>query len=362
MKEHDSKKIFINSKLNKEKNNLIIFINYKHDTDINPLTLDIKFHIILDEDFPHSQPVVNCLSNFVFPTIFDNRNLLFSIIKHNWSKDSSINEIIDAIPYFILRVSENCLLDTLVYYGEYHIDKIYDINEFLLNDEINLFRCYQYFANKKNLTKTKKDRYIILTDVYFLLFDPIEQYKNLAKLLFWGDIRQLSNFRCEEIKEERCDSLILEWKNGKQVQISFEFTFKDLSIKEFVEVSLSKIESITKKYKMFQDDIWKFGEVNNTFNFSNKDYLLNLISIKEKIYKTKKSYILINELITLYNKIIEILSINNDAAYKDFLIKLQNLLNDKETQDKMKNETNLIYGDHNDHENIRSQENEIDKY
>jgi len=337
-------------------------MNFKHETDLNPLIQDIKFHILLDEEFPGSQPIVNCITNFVFPTIFDNRNLLFSIIKHNWTKNSNLQEIINGIPYFILRVSENCLLDTLVYYGEYNIDKIYNINEFLLNDEINFFRCYQYFVNKKNIIKTRKDRYIILTDVYFLLFDPLQENKNLAKLLFWGDIRQLSNFRCEEIKGETSDSLILEWKNGKQVQISFELTFKDLSIKEFMEMSLSKIEAITQKYKMFQDDIWKFGEANNSFNFSNKDYLLNLISIKEKMYKTKKSFILINELITLYNKIIEILSVNNDPTYKDFLIKLQNLLNDKETQEKMRNEANLL--DHFDHENKRSNENEneIDKY
>ena len=261
-----------------------------------------------------------------------------------------------------MRVSENCLLETLVYYGDYHIDKVYNVNEFLLNDEINFFRCFQYFANKKNLVKTKKDRYIILTDVYFLLFDPIEDKKNLAKLLFWGDIRQLSNFRCEEIKEERNDSLIVEWKNGKQVQISFELTFKDMTIKEFMELSLSKIEGITKKYKMFQDDIWKFGEANNNFNYSNKDYLLNLISIKEKMYKTKKSCILINELISLYNKIIEILSVNNDPTYKDFLIKLQNLLNDKETQEKVQNEANLLSAEHYDHENKRSKENEIDNH
>lgn len=261
-----------------------------------------------------------------------------------------------------MRVSENCLLDTLVYYGDYHIDEIYNMNEFLLNDEINFCRCFQYSSSKKVMGKTKKDRYIILTDVYFLLFDPLENNKNLAKLLFWGDIRQLSNFRCEEIKEEKCDSLVLEWKNGKQVQISFELTFKDLSIKEFMELSLSKIEAITKKYKMFQDDIWKFGEANNTFNYSNKDYLLNLISIKEKMYKTKKSFILINELITLYNKIIEIFSVSNDPTFKDFLIKLQNLLNDKETQEKMKNEANLLCGEHYDHQNKRSNENEIDKY
>jgi len=358
----NSSKIFINSKLNKEKNNLIIYINFKHDTELNSLDQDIKFQIILDENFPESEPIVVCLTNFVFPTIFDNRNLLFSIINKNWNKLSRIDEIIEGIPYFILRVSENFLLDTLVYYGDYHIDKVYNINEFLLNEDLNFFRCFQYIENNKNnLTKIKIERYIIVTDVYFLFFDPLEGNKNLAKLLFWGDIRQLSNFRCNELKEEKIDTLILEWMNGKQVQVSFELTFKELSIKEFMELALSKIESITNKYKLFQDDLWKFEEANNAFNYSNKDYLLNLILTKEKMYKKKKSIILINELINLYKRIIEILSINDDPKYKEYLEKLQNVFNDKETQEKMRKENNFLYADFYNHECKTTNDTLIDK-
>ncbi len=316
---------------------------------------DIKFHIILDEDFPESLPNVVCLTNFVFPTIFDNRNLLFSIIKHNWNKDSKIDEIIEGIPYFIMRVNENHIMSTLVYYGDYQIDKIYNMNEFLINEEIDFFKCFQYTQKNENESKNEKkiknERYIILTEVYFLLFDPLETNKNFGKLLFWGDIRQLSNFRCSEIKEEKCDSLILEWKNGKQVQISFELTFKDYSIKEYMELAISKIDSITSKYKMFQDDIWKFGEINISFNHTNKDYLLNLITIKEKLLNKKKNIIIINELITLYNKIIEILSINNDPSYKEYLGKLQILLNNKEIQEKC-NQNNPADDNYDKNDNI----------
>jgi len=266
-----------------------------------------------------------------------------------------------------MRVKENSFLNTLVYYGDYILDKIYDINDFIINVNVNLVRCFQYSLNSKSSIKQKKERYIILTDIYFLVFDPLDKNKNLAKLLFWGDIRQMSNFRCDEIVEEKCDSLILEWKNGNQIQITFELTFKDLNIKEFMELSLSKIENIKKRYKIFQDDIWKFGEQTNTLNYSNKDYLLNLIKIKEKLFNKNKSLILSNDLISLYNKIIEVLSINNDPDFKVYLEKLQNLLNDKEIQIKMNNENKLFesnkpinniekYNNHDDTESL------FDKY
>lgn len=331
----ETKKIYINSKLNREKNTLIIYVNFKKETNLNILNNDLKFNIILDENFPESKPIVNCLTNLIYPSLFDNRNLLSGIIKHNWSSSSRVDDIIDGIPYFIMRVNDNFYLNILVYYGEYQIDKIYSINEFFLNEDINVYRCFQYVQKKNKSSKHKRDRYIILTDIYFLLFDPLPNQKDQSKLLFWGDIRQLTNLKLTYLSEEKCDSVTLEWKNGKEVQITFELTFVDITIKDFMEISSAKVENLTKKYKMFHDDFWKYGEL-NSFSYENKDYLINVIKSKEKVLKESKSIFLINELITLYNKIIEILSIENDEIFKKYLNKVQNILNDKEIQAKMK--------------------------
>lgn len=335
----------MNTKFNKYKNILIIYVNFIKETDLNVLSQDVKFHIILDGNFPESPPIVNCLTNFTFPTLFDNRNLLHSVIKQKWTKESRIDDIIEGIPYFIMRVTENYYLNILVYYGEYKLDKIYNMNEFSLNYDLSFYKCFQFSMQKNYSSKIKNERYLILTDIYFLLFDPVENKKDLGKLIFWGDIRQLYNFRTDYINEENSESLILEWNNGSEVKISFELVFKDVSIKEYMDFSFSKIESITQKYKMFHDDFWKYGEANNSFNYSNKDYLINIIKSKEKILKTNKSIFLINELITLYNKIIEIMSVHNDDRYKEFLNKLQNILDNKEIQQKMKDDihyTNVL--------------------
>ena len=67
---------------------------------------------------------------------------------------SKIEEIIEGIPYFIMRVTENFTLNNLVYYGDYIIDSVYDINKFLINDELNFFKCCQYQEGKKSNSKS----------------------------------------------------------------------------------------------------------------------------------------------------------------------------------------------------------------
>jgi hypothetical protein len=238
-----------------------------------------------------------------------------------------------------MRAYENSSMKILVYYGEYKIDEIYNMNDFTVNEFISFYKCLQIIEEDKYKKKEriKKERYIILTDIYFLLFEPLEKKKNFGTLLFWGDIRQLANSRNEEIlfEKEKKNILILEWKSGSEVKISFDFIFKDISNKDFEVISLQKIDKLTSKYNMFQDDIWKTDEEHINFNYSNKNYLISLILTKEKLLRTRKNIFLIDELINLYNKIIEILSENGDILYKDYLIKLQNLLNDKECQEEM---------------------------
>lgn len=311
---------------------MIIFLNFLKETNLNKLAIDIKFQIIIDEFFPFKPPIVYCLSNYVFPTIFDFRDLLTSIIKIKWTKNSSIEDIISNIPDFITRTTENCLTNILVYYGEYKIDEIYNMNDFLSNEDLIFIKCFEYFdKNKKKNSKIKKERYILLTNIYFLLFEPIEGNKNLALLLFWGDIRQLLNFRIENIKEnkQKKDCLVLEWKSGEKIIISFYLTFKDISLKEFSEISLDKINEITSIYKTFQDDIWKINEDEKIFNYKNKEYLLNVISIKEGILKERKNKFQIEELTLLYKKIIEILSGYNDPLYEKFISKLKKIIEEE---------------------------------
>lgn len=134
---------------------------------------------------------------------------------HNWLKSNTIIDIIDKLPEFIAKTEENEQNKILVYYGDYTIDQIYNMNDFMLNAELVFTKVKQRF--KKKETKNKfvlKDRYIVLTDIYFLLFDPVPDRKNFAKLLFWGDIRQILSNRVLNFSDE---ILLIDWRNDNKV-------------------------------------------------------------------------------------------------------------------------------------------------
>jgi len=48
----------------------------------------------------------------------------------------SLNEIVERLPSFVNRILENTYNRILVYYGDYIIDHIYDINDFISNTDI----------------------------------------------------------------------------------------------------------------------------------------------------------------------------------------------------------------------------------
>lgn len=334
----NSQIMYISSKLNKKddtQQKLTVQITYMRYTKLNPLPVNIVFVIIITNEVPETLPIVKCLTNFSFPTCFDNRNLLYSIINHHWVSNSNIEEIIEKIPSFITRVMENNHNKILVYYGDYIIDKIYNINEFLANSDLSFFKIHQFVRKGKD--KIKKDRYIILTDIYFLLFDPVPDMKNLAKLLFWGDIRQIISCKGSSSNTE---SILLEWKNDNRMVINFEILFLSSSIKEFVESSNKKIAKLRENYKIFQDDMNKPEEDGLKDMNQNIDKLILLIKYKENLLEKKHSINLIKELMSLYQKVIEVLSARNDMGFKEYLDKLHVMLTNKEIQDDLERDKN----------------------
>lgn len=60
---------------------LYIIIKFKRKTEYNIYQFaDIYFSITLDERFPDILPYVRVLSNFSYPSLYDNSNLYHSII------------------------------------------------------------------------------------------------------------------------------------------------------------------------------------------------------------------------------------------------------------------------------------------
>lgn len=162
------------------------------------------------------------------------------------------------------------------------------------------FKVDQKFNKKKK--DMVKERYIILTDIYFLLFDPVKENKNFAKLLFWGDIKQLISLKGSSFST---DTITLDWRNeDNELLIQFHFSFPNISIKEFLDLTTKKILRIKEKFKIFQNDINKpNSEDDDNITNINMDKIILMIKFKEDLIEKKHSLNLVKELMNLYQKV-----------------------------------------------------------
>lgn len=245
---------------------LYIILKYKRKTEYNPFqSTDIFLSITLDEKFPDVLPYVRALTNFSFPNLYDNSNLYNNIILF---KDSNISlkqkdpfliieDIVLGIPLFLQNIKTNEEKKNFYYYGEYSLNEIYDINDFFNEENLKFYRVYQII--KKNEFK----RYIILNDVYFLLFDPVPEISNYAKLVFISDILLLNN--SIEVKKEKI--INYEWKSDDKGVIKMSFKFEEKKFDEFIDMKNAKINNLVKNY-----NINYLNNKNSIINFSYNTY------------------------------------------------------------------------------------------
>ena len=320
--------------INKDKNLYILFL-LKHSTEINPFKgMDFYFSITLNENYPNSEPYVRCLSNFCNPTLFDNRNLNSSIINHKYihkDKDDNfkpIEEIVLNLPNFIKKVKENIDNQNLIYYGDYIIDDIYDLNDFLVNAQINFYRVEQVLKNKSI------QRYVIITEIYFLFFDPAPDSKNLAKLLFIGDIRQLTKRSINKTENENQSILSFTYTGKKENElINFEFLMDNNYLTEMLNETDRKIKYLQTNYKIFGDnenDILNEKDFKNEIENKNNEEIEKLVEENENKIKKIKTLNTLKQLKILYEK-----KEKNEENFKrineinDEIEKLLNLENSK---------------------------------
>lgn len=308
---------------------LLINLKYFFCTDLNPFQKNIEFYILVSDNFPKFPPSVKCRTNFCYPTLYDNRELMESIISHNWSPDKgnplkSLEEIVLKIPSFLKTVHENISNRTLYYYGKYEIEGLYNLNHFIENDTNAFFRTF-FYGSEGN----KIEKFLIVTDQYFLAFDPIEEQKNLGILTYYTDIRDI-----KEIGEGKYhtsvkkDSIILIAKD-----VSFEITVMNKDGNELKNLLNKNKNHLSAAFQIFHNP----GEISemeaNYADLNDMKNLKNIIEYKEKIYaeQGKKSLNMIKNLITLYEKMVELLSAKGDEEFMIYLNKLKNMIKEQST-------------------------------
>ena len=262
---------------------LYIIIRLIRNTEYNPYQNDIYFSITLNDKFPESLPIVKCLTNFSFPNLYDNSDLykniiLFRITDNIIKKEDPfliLEDIILGLKPFLEEIKKNEEKNKFVYYGDYILDEIYDINDFFSSQKNEFFRANQIM--KENKIK----KYIILNDVYFLLFDPVPDVFNYAKLIFFCDIMILNNIN-ENNNEKKIYLEIKDEKNNKNDNIKLCFEF-DQKFNEFLKGKNDRINKLKNKYKLTisKNDINEINEAGDIDDYNTKGFQISKSFVSE---------------------------------------------------------------------------------
>ena len=249
------------------KDTTILYFNYKmfKNNKNNLFNKDILFGF---EFIQNKVPYIRVLSNFINPTLYDGRNLFYCILNDyndNYIFDINnleecnkiIEKIIIGIDKFIITLKDNINIKVLIYYGEYTLNHIYLMNDFLMNQPIlDFFRIYE--LNNKN----KDLKYIIITDLYFLIFEPINDNKSLGKLIqiqYIKDINFIIENNSKNKNDNKLNNYYLKYNKDVNNTISIKFILtcggykgKKISKKDSIECEFDeylKLKNILEKKK-----------------------------------------------------------------------------------------------------------------
>lgn len=208
-----------------------------------------------------------------------------------------IIEIVQKIPSLIERTVYNQINKTLIYYGGYNVDKVYDVNQLLSNPEIKLF--------KSSGKSSEFVIYIIITELNILLFHPNKEVMTQAKLILVHNIQDITVFRVGEDELCKYSNSKAPKNNGKVnnncFSLGFEFLFNRvksialnvmsaLVIDEVINL-VSKIKAnLEKEYDIFHEDFTYKSKSNDSsedkysseFFEENKNKLYLIVEKKTK--------------------------------------------------------------------------------
>ena len=89
------------------------------------------------------------------------------------------------------------------------------------------------------------NRYIIITDIYFILLNPLEDFKNKGTLIFYGHL-----YKCEKkenISDKNIVKLIWNDKNNEDFLIELKMESKQ-KVDELLSTFNKKVDALIKRY------------------------------------------------------------------------------------------------------------------
>lgn len=326
--------IHIYERFSKKSNSLKIFAILLNKTKYNKRDMDISFLIIVNEEYPNSAPLVFCLTEFNKNLdIFDMRNIRKNLIP-DWTNDNNINDIIINLPSFVDIVDYQIESQLLPNIGEYYMKtNIYDINDFLLNENNKFFRV-KILSNENSFTQM----YIIITKNNMIFLKSISHTnKNLCKIKYIINLIGIERLRRflkegEKFLGLSCFKIVNNKNiNNRILTDIFDLTIcvddNHLFVKQINELIAKRKEEILNWFKYFEN-----------LQINGENEIKKIIEIKKNIIKNTNNENIFHQIHGLYNKLIEIVSNKDDGS--DFSIYVKELQYFLDEYDKNKNMDN----------------------
>jgi len=308
-----------------EKINIHFDILLYDNSEINPFDEEIELNIDFLED---EIPYVQIMSNFHNPTFYDIKNYFLCLCSNeNYIFKKSrldncqivLEEIFSNIKYFLYHIKECEQMKIFIYFGEYNYEHIYQINNFLRNTEkIGFFRINRI----KDNNFYDKMLYIISTELYIIVFDPIEENKSLGRILFYTKLSD-TEFHFEEIgfsieKGEpikRLKVILVDTKNKLFFRESNE------EIQSSSKINLVKLKTNKKRHKDKHKEKKNNKGSDTEDNVEKSDYISHYFEnkINKESFKKKKRNSEILKIDTKkFEKLEKVQKTNNIIKKEDF--------------------------------------------
>ena len=205
--------------------------------------MSIEFQLIIDTNSLKLIPKLYCVSPFCYPHFADGRDLFNELRSaKNPQKNNWLSNLLSDILEFIKINYEK---GGLYFIGNYYLGTKYDLRliqkgcDNILNVKENLV------INGKNL---KLNRILVLSDVYFLLFEQEKWYKNNLTLLFWSSISNIQ--KIQKVKETK--TVILQWAQKEKGTYPMSLTL--IQRESFIRDLLEKMHHFGMVYDVTRMD------------------------------------------------------------------------------------------------------------
>ena len=235
--------------IKKTKKNMLITTSIKFPKEIlnkEISQMSIEFLLIIDLYKPKFLPKLYCVSPYCYPHFADGRDIFRELpSSKNPKKVFNFSNILSEILEFIKANFQN---GGLYFFGKYYLGSRYDL------------RMLQKACSSKNIFNVKENlilngksiklnRIVVLSDVYFLLFEQEKWYKNNLILTFYSSIINIQ--KIQKVKDNK--TLILQWtqKENENYAMSLTVVQRD----NFIKTVLDKMHQFGMAY-----DVQKFEE------------------------------------------------------------------------------------------------------